>query len=179
MIIFAFDIKKRKVGCALLQAAFGGNINNFDLQRFGLNNWTTTPTPDLKLYTVANQEELDKIINICVNVNNMQSLVDGVSLTQSNGRGKSGKMYCYIRPKKHCFNRSRKVGGFTEAELFSAIMACIKKWYNPIQYFNINEYVIGSNSEENALKEWWRVCDKKYVDVRIEIKKQDDGKETM
>lgn len=54
-----------KVGCALLQAAYGTSLNNYDLQRFGVENWVLAPTETLKVYHVDTKEQLDMVIEIC------------------------------------------------------------------------------------------------------------------
>lgn len=94
-----------------------------------------------------------------------------VSVCYSRGYGKGGKRYYYIRPKDDCYNQSRKVSGWTGDELFDAIVRCVKKWYEPIQYFMIEGKIIGSNNEENALKEWWRVCEKSQIGIRCAVEK--------
>jgi hypothetical protein len=63
-IIIAYDMKLMKPGCALLQPIYGGNINGFDLQRFGVDNWLLAPTDNIKPYTLHSQEELDKVITL-------------------------------------------------------------------------------------------------------------------
>jgi hypothetical protein len=62
MITFCYDKTKGKVGCVLLQAAYGCNIDGFNLQKFGIENWLLAPTNDLKVYCVQDQPELDKVI---------------------------------------------------------------------------------------------------------------------
>lgn len=69
MITFAYDVTKKKVGCALIQAAFGATIDNFNLQKFDEKNWLLAPTDDLKMYSVKDQEELDKVIKITKDAN--------------------------------------------------------------------------------------------------------------
>jgi hypothetical protein len=78
----------------------------------------------------------------------------------SNGRGAGGKTYYYIRPKEKCYNRSRKISGFTSQEIQEKLAACISKWFFPkVILYKVDGRVIGSNSKENALKEYWRICD--------------------
>lgn len=62
MVTILYDFKLKKVGCALLQAAYGTTINSFDLQRFGVENWLTFPTKDLKVYVLKTKEELERAI---------------------------------------------------------------------------------------------------------------------
>lgn len=86
--------------------------------------------------------------------------MEGIKIEKSNGRGKGGRSVYYIRPIQKCFNKSRKVSGFTHAEIEEKKEKLINKWYAPmIIYYEINGCVIGSNSKENALKEYSRICD--------------------
>lgn len=99
---------------------------------------------------------------------------DDVKITRSNGRGKGGKSFYFIRPLSECNNRSRKVGGFNYQEIQPRIDRLIAKWYSPrIILYQVADMVIGSNSKENALKEYWRVCERKNIGVNkeVEIKK--------
>lgn len=83
-----------------------------------------------------------------------------VEITRSNGFSKNGGQYYYLRPSVKCDNKSRRV-------LEDRIVANINKWFSPdILLYKINGSIIGSNSEENALKEYWRICDE------ADIKKQ-------
>lgn len=90
----------------------------------------------------------------------------------SNGRGKNGKVYKTIRPLAKCFNRSRKVGGYSTQELKEKTEKVINKWFSPkVILYKVDGEIIGSNSKENALKEYWRVCDvwkiKQHFEVEI------------
>ena len=52
-----FDTKLMKVGCVLLQAMMGG-LSTDELHRhFDPKHWFVTPTPDMALYAIS-QEEL-------------------------------------------------------------------------------------------------------------------------
>lgn len=77
----------------------------------------------------------------------------------SSGSGAYGNRYLYLRPNFECFNKSRRVGGYQE-EVLAKAEKVIEKWYYPaIQLYVIDGHVIASNSPDNALKEYWRVCD--------------------
>jgi len=54
----AFDISLMKVGCPLLQATLGGNI---DISMFPSEGWIIAPTKNLKVYEV-NGEQLDILL---------------------------------------------------------------------------------------------------------------------
>lgn len=93
-----------------------------------------------------------------------------ISVVHSKGKGKDGKRYVNLRPKQECFNRSRKVGGFNDKELWDKMEEVIIKWYAPaIVLYKIDGKIIGSNSEENALKEWWRVCEIEFIGVSFPV----------
>ena len=49
-----FDIKEMKVGCALLQAAYGGDPSVCN--RVDVRHWLVETTPDLKLYEVSPEQ---------------------------------------------------------------------------------------------------------------------------
>lgn len=80
----------------------------------------------------------------------------GVSIRVLDGFSKNGEQYVYIRPSKDCFNRSRRCLRKRENDV-------IKKWFTPVNYYIIQGKIIGSNSELNALREFWRVCDKSDI----------------
>lgn len=92
-----------------------------------------------------------------------------VEITYSKGRGKSGKQYAYLRPAIKCWNRSRKVGGFDTDDLKSAISKAIKKHFHPVNYYNVNGRLIGSNSLKGALAEYWRVCDLSEIGHQFDV----------
>lgn len=68
MITFCYDMKQKRFGCVLLQAAYGATIDNFELQKT-LDSWLLGPTDDLKLYNVKDQEELDRVIKLTQETN--------------------------------------------------------------------------------------------------------------
>ena len=81
-----------------------------------------------------------------------------VLITRSNGRNHSGVTF-YIRPLEPCFNRSRPLIIYNDEQLENRVKKMIVKWYWPMKYYKIDNVIIGSNSENNALQEYWRVCD--------------------
>lgn len=92
-----------------------------------------------------------------------------VKITQSIGQGKGGKMSWFIRPIYYCFNRSHKVSGFTGKELQEKADKVISKWYYPrVILYEVDGETIASNSKENALTEYWRVCAKEKIGVIFE-----------
>lgn len=91
----------------------------------------------------------------------IEELIKDVSVCYSRGRGKGGSRANFIRPADDCFNRSRRVTGFTNEELDEKIIQVVKRWYYPMKYYKVDGHIIGSNSEENALKEYYRVCNVK------------------
>jgi len=77
----------------------------------------------------------------------------------SRGKSRDGRTTLYLRPAKNCFNRSRVVKGFNDAGINKKATQVIQEWYTPMVYYSVDGQVIGSNNTENALKEYWRVCD--------------------
>lgn len=59
-----YDMTIHKIGCALLQPAYGCTIDNFTLQDFGIENWQLSPTPNMKKYLLKDQEQLDQAIKL-------------------------------------------------------------------------------------------------------------------
>lgn len=95
---------------------------------------------------------------------------DDILVQKSNGFGKSGRMIKFIRPKEPCFNKSRKISGYTPDEIRQKEENTIRKWFSPrIILYRIEGHIIGSNSKENALKEYWRVCDIDKVGHQFEV----------
>jgi len=93
-----------------------------------------------------------------------------IKIHTSAGRGKNGKMYKGVRPLADCFNRSRKVGGYNHQEIQAKIDKVIEKWFSPkVILYRVDGHVIGSNSKENALKEYWRVCEKEKIKQHFEV----------
>jgi len=61
-ITIAYDMKKKRAGCALLQATYGGTIDSYRLGEF--NDWLTHPTDDIQLYTLKTAEEFNKAVTL-------------------------------------------------------------------------------------------------------------------
>lgn len=97
-------------------------------------------------------------------------VTDIVEVTHSAGRGKGGRRYAYIRPAFECANKSLRVSGCTQQQLVAFIKKAVEKKYMPMHSYEIQGKIFGSNSPENALKEWWRVCDKNDIGKTVETK---------
>ncbi len=95
--------------------------------------------------------------------------MDKIIVRYSNGRGKAGKLSAFIRPSQSCFNKSRKVSAYSLPELKQSIDKCIIKWFDIVIYYQIDGHTIGSNNEINALKEYYRVCDKKDIQLNFSV----------
>jgi hypothetical protein len=98
-----------------------------------------------------------------------------IRIDASNGRTTDNlKIVRYIRPVYECFNRARKVTGFTSSEVNRKINNVVAKWYSPkVILYKIEGWVIASNSKRNALCEYWRVCDMKDVGKEFEVQECD------
>ena len=78
--------------------------------------------------------------------------MDHVKISYSNGRGRSGKRYAYIRPSLKCFNRSRRCR-------VNRIEQTIAKHFPVVNYYQVDGFVIGAKNVRSALGEYWRVCE--------------------
>jgi len=52
--VLVYDVKLKRVGCALLQAAMGGSPGIAN--EFPTEHWLLAPTPDLKPYSLSIEE---------------------------------------------------------------------------------------------------------------------------
>lgn len=87
-----------------------------------------------------------------------------VEIKLSKGFMKGGTRKWFIRPAINCFNRSRIATTLESAEKMA------KKWYSPtVQLYSIGGREIGSNNPENALKEYWRVCEMEEISKPLEV----------
>lgn len=90
----------------------------------------------------------------------METTIEKVKVTYSNGRGKYGRQYAYIRPAKPCDNAGRRV-------LASNVSKSIERHFNPCYYWNVGDCLIGANSEDAAWKEYWRICKRSEIRKKI------------
>lgn len=61
-LAIAFDCELRRPGCALIQAALGGTHGIES--RFNVETWIVHLTPGMKLYTIENEEQLRKLVEM-------------------------------------------------------------------------------------------------------------------
>lgn len=61
-LTIAYNMEEKKVGCVLLQPALGTSFKA-TAQLFDAEMWDLSPTK-LKVYTVKNKEEMNRIIQI-------------------------------------------------------------------------------------------------------------------
>lgn len=93
-----------------------------------------------------------------------------IEAVYSNGRGMANMQYVYLRPRVKCDNKSRRVGAFYKDELWRKVDKVAKKWYSPeIKLYKIDNNIIASNNEENALKEWWKICDRQFIKMPFPV----------
>lgn len=60
----SYNMEEKNVGCVLLQQICGGDLNGSQIsQYFDSGTWELSPTK-LKVYTINNQEEFDKVVEI-------------------------------------------------------------------------------------------------------------------
>lgn len=84
-------------------------------------------------------------------------------IEKSNGRTKTGELIYFVRPAGKCHNRSWRVKANKVSEF------CRKKFSN-VSYFRVNGLVIGASSEENAVKEYYRICEKSKIGKPVDVK---------
>jgi hypothetical protein len=100
----------------------------------------------------------------------------GIKIEYSKGRAKSGKKHVFIRPDYPCFNRSRKASGFYDSDLNEDIGRILRKWFQPELFiYEIDGHRIISNSEKNALSEYWNVCERTDVGKKFEVELKSVG----
>lgn len=87
-----------------------------------------------------------------------------LKIEKSKGFGKDGKQWVSIRPDYYCFNKARKAKAYSNEDLQDAVNTIIRKWYSPELFvYEIDGQTIVSNNEDNALTEYWRVCDRNKI----------------
>lgn len=85
-----------------------------------------------------------------------------VKIEYSNGRGKYGRMFAFIRPADKCSNRSRRVP-------LERLGQTISIHFPEINYYKIGGLIIGAKNETFALKEYWRICEKSKINQPCEV----------
>ncbi len=88
--------------------------------------------------------------------------MDYLKIEYSNGRGKYGRKFAYVRPAGKCSNRSRR---FSIEKLASGI----EKHFPSVNYYRIDGWLIGAKNEEFALKEYWRICEQSKINKPFEV----------
>jgi hypothetical protein len=81
-----------------------------------------------------------------------------VQITYSEGRGKAGRRYAFIRPLFKCQNKSHRVIADR-----NKIQEFIEKNFPNVNYYKVDGLVIGAKSEQFAMKEFWRICEKSKI----------------
>lgn len=96
--------------------------------------------------------------------------MEHIKITYSNGRGKYGQQYAYIRPAMECFNRSRRV-------LAEKLQGEIARHFpgNKVNYYKVGDYCIGAKDEKAAIKEYWRVCNRGDIGRNIDVEFSHSG----
>lgn len=78
--------------------------------------------------------------------------MEHISISYSNGKGKSGKRFAFIRPTGNCRNKSRRCH-------VHDIQKVVDKYFQPVNYYSIDGLIFGAKDEKFALREYWKVCD--------------------
>lgn len=128
-----------------------------------------------------NNWKIDPLLNPAVELKLITEFINKhLTISHSNGLGKNGKRYWFVSVNVPVVNpdvtrgcRPRRIGGFTTEDLQSELKRLVKKWYFPMKYFFITDgekkFWVGANSEDNALKEYWRYGDVKDSGKRYPI----------
>lgn len=107
-----------------------------------------------------------------------KEMLDSVSVTYSRGRAKYGRKVYFVMPNsQNCRNRSRRIVAQDGDQAYYKLIEVIKKWYFPLSDYTVDGLIICSNSESNALSEYWRICEKNKVGVNFEVLSRGNKKE--
>ena len=85
-----------------------------------------------------------------------------VKIEYSNGSGKCGRLFAYIRPAGECSNRSRRVP-------VEKLAAAIETHFPCVNYYQVDGLIIGAKNEEFAIKEYYRICEKSKINTSFEV----------
>lgn len=99
----------------------------------------------------------------------MMNTTEAVDIKYSSGRVRSGRRFAYIRPSFACLNRPMRVSGNDRQNLVVNVEKAIRKYYTPIFTYEIQGKIVGSNNPANALKEFYRVCEKEQIGRKFEV----------
>ena len=88
--------------------------------------------------------------------------MEHVKIEYSNGRGKHGRQFAYVRPSGKCSNRSRRCAAYKVNEF-------VAKHFPVVNYYKVDGLVIGAKNEQFALKEYWRICDQNDIGKRFKV----------
>jgi hypothetical protein len=107
-----------------------------------------------------------------------KEMLDSVSVTYSRGRAKYRRNVYFVMPNSQtCRNRSRRIVAQDGDKAYYKLIGVIKKWYFPLNEYKVDGLIICSNSESNALSEYWRICEKSKVGVNFEVLSRGNKKE--
>jgi len=88
--------------------------------------------------------------------------MEHVTISYSNGRGKYGQQFAYVRPSGKCSNRSRRCAA-------DKVQDVVSKHFPVVNYYKINGWIIGAKNENFALKEYYRICDVADIGKSFEV----------
>jgi len=93
-----------------------------------------------------------------------KELYPHVNMDYSDGRTRDGSQYVYIRPAFKCDNKSRRI---KEGE--GRIRCAVEKYYTPCNYYVIENKIIGAATEQLALREYWKICEKSKIKQKFAV----------
>lgn len=91
-----------------------------------------------------------------------------MEIRRSDGRARNGAQVFYIRPSQDCANKSYRLKAFTLSE-YNEKLAKIEKKIKPEKLFLIDGYRIVASTSQQALKEYWRTCEKSKIGKIFEV----------
>jgi len=91
-----------------------------------------------------------------------------MEIRRSDGRSKNGAQVFYVRPSQDCANKSYRIKCFTRLE-YNEKLAKIEKKIKPERLYLVDGYKIVACSPHQALKEYWRVCERSKIKQQFEV----------
>lgn len=89
-------------------------------------------------------------------------IMENLKIERSNGSGKYGQVFYYVRPAGKCSNRSMR---FAADKLDTGI----KTHFPNVNYYMIQGLTIAAKNESFAIKEYRRICDLKDIGKKVDV----------
>jgi len=89
--------------------------------------------------------------------------MERISIIYSNGKGRLGRRFAFIRPTGNCRNKSRRCH-------VHDIQKVVDKYFPVVNYYSIDGLIFGAKDERFALREYWKVCEIQNKGKQFEVK---------